>query len=515
MWIDREYIRLRCLHKDQAIYDGLHLVARRRSRPATTGAIQKAQKKHNVVVISVGATSRSDLERNFRYTASFLRHSLEAHELHGYSAVGAGSFASAAAFLGGMTAGEAWARSSGSFYDVLPLLWKEYSKEGHWTLYIEETPSEGAFVDPVDRGFLRKPTDHYPLAIASQMSVPDKAARSLEHDVGMSNDQPSICSGYRLRSKALLNYASDLIRASDGQPFFAFINLKDSSRHGANARVLDKPLKTFLANLKRQNVSVETTVVLLSDIGKSHWDTGIAGDGSGLPFCFVKLAPLLVERYLSVSSSLSVNQHRLTAPYDVHATLKALAALPGELSLQPTRHGQSLLAQIPTNRTCLDASVPKEFCACVEGSHVSSPQVRPETLQVARRALEFVNNATSSLLQLKQYCATFALWRVEYVDENPSPVTSAASTNASPIEKVLMILSTVPRAIFSVRARRIAASIEYGVEGDNKTANDESFHKLEIMDVDRIDRYADDVSKCIKFVNAKVRRYCYCKDIAL
>ncbi|XP_037561545.1 uncharacterized protein LOC119440736 [Dermacentor silvarum] len=295
MKLEAEYFKLRCLHKLDLIYSGLHLIARRRYRPTAA----KVAVKPSVLVVSIGDSSRNNFERNFRDTASFLRHSLNAHELFGYSAVGTGSFSSAAALLGGMTAGEAWSRSSGSSYDALPLLWNDYKKRGHWTVYIEETPSEGAFVDPVDRGFLRKPTDYYPVAMASQMSLPDEAARSLVPEVGISNEQPSICSGYRLRSKALLDYASELIRAGDRYPFFAFINLKDSSRGGAKARALDRPLKTFLANLERQGAFAETTLILLSDIGKSHWDTGITRDGSDMPFCFVKLPPFLIERFVS------------------------------------------------------------------------------------------------------------------------------------------------------------------------------------------------------------------------
>ncbi|KAH7963041.1 hypothetical protein HPB52_019342 [Rhipicephalus sanguineus] len=430
--LDAEYIKLRCLHNVTPIYEGLHLVARRRNRSADVETAAEPGKRHSVLVISVGASSRSDFERNFRYTANFLRHSPDTRELRGYSAVGAGSFPSAVALLGGMTGGEAWSRSSGSYYDDLPLLWNEYKKRRHWTLYVEETPSEGAFVDPVDRGFFRKPTDHYPSAMASRMSEPDETARSPEADVGISNEQPSVCSGYRLRSKALLDYASELIKAGNVQPFFAFINLKDSSRNGTKAHVLDKPMKTFLSNLERSNVSFETTLVLLSDVGKSHWDTRITGDGSGMPFCFIKLAPLLVKRsqtastaclteqtlrrYPSAASSLAINEHRLTTPYDVHATLEALAMLPGELSLKFTRRGRSLLAPIPANRTCIDASVPKEYCACAGTSHTNFPQVSPETLSLARRALEYVNNATSSLSRLKNQCATFVLWRVEHVD---------------------------------------------------------------------------------------------------
>ncbi|KAH8039686.1 hypothetical protein HPB51_008279 [Rhipicephalus microplus] len=507
--LDAEYFRLRCLHKANPIYDGLHLVARRSDHPADAKTTSKPKEKHNVLVVSVGASSRSEFERNFRYTADFLRHSLYSHELRGYSAVGSGSFPSAVALLGGMTAGEAWSRSAGSYYDALPLLWNDYKKTGHWTLYIEETPAEGAFVDPVDRGFLRKPTDHYPLAMASRMSAPDETDSSRETDSGISDKQPSMCSGYRLRSKALLDYASELAEAGAARPFFAFINLKDSSRNDTKAHVLDKPLQTFLASLERWNASSETTLVLLSDVGQSHWDTGITEHG--MPFCFVKLAPFLVKRYPWAASSLTTNERRLTTPYDVHATLKALATQPGELSLEPTRRGRSLLAPIPADRTCIDASVPKEYCACTDTSNQDSPLASPGTLSLARRALEFINNATSSLPSLKDQCTTLALRRVEHVDEHQSSVISS-STSAS--TKVLIIVSTVPPAIFSVRARKMTALTNDKAEAGGRSGTNQGHHESEITDVDRIDRYADGDSKCVSLVNFKLRRYCYCKDTA-
>ncbi|XP_050044898.1 uncharacterized protein [Dermacentor andersoni] len=211
---------------------------------------------------------------------------------------------------------------------------------------------------------------------------------------------------------------------------------------------------------------------------------------------------------------MSVNQRRLTTPFDVHATLKALALLPRKLSLEPTHRGRSLLASIPANRSCVDAFVPLDYCACVEGPQVDSPLASPGTLSLAQHALEFINNAIGSSPLLKDMCATYVLRRVEHVDDHQSRVTSATSINTSSSDNVLIIVSTIPGAIFSIRARMIPAGAEAEVKAGSRSSIRKG-HKVEIMEAERIDRYADDVSKCVKLANGKLRRYCYCKDIAL
>ena len=85
------------------------------------------------------------------------------------------------------------------------------------------------------------------------------------------------------------------------------------------------------------------------------------------------------ERYPAAAAALAANEQRLVSGYDVHTTLHHLLHL-GE-SVDPpaqqyerwraagnvsasVRWGVSLLDVVPEGRTCDQAGIPAEWCAC-------------------------------------------------------------------------------------------------------------------------------------------------------
>lgn len=85
------------------------------------------------------------------------------------------------------------------------------------------------------------------------------------------------------------------------------------------------------------------------------------------------------ERYPAAAAALAANEQRLVSGHDLHATLHHLLHL-GESAAPPSqqyaawaasgnvsaaaRWGVSLLDEVPAGRTCADASIPLEWCAC-------------------------------------------------------------------------------------------------------------------------------------------------------
>ena len=92
------------------------------------------------------------------------------------------------------------------------------------------------------------------------------------------------------------------------------------------------------------------------------------------------LLPRWVEdKYPEAAAALRKNEQRLVTGYDFHTTMHHLLHL-GESRAPPAeqypqwqaagnvteavRWGVSLLAEVPTGRSCDDAGVPPEFCQC-------------------------------------------------------------------------------------------------------------------------------------------------------
>ncbi|KAL3219913.1 hypothetical protein MRX96_005667 [Rhipicephalus microplus] len=83
------------------------------------------------------------------------------------------------------------------------------------------------------------------------------------------------------------------------------------------------------------------------------------------PFCFLILPRRFLRGYPEAVVQLEVNQRRLITPYDLHATLLSLLKLPA-FDPRPTNKGLNLFGAVPPERTCADAFIAPEFCACTD-----------------------------------------------------------------------------------------------------------------------------------------------------
>ncbi|KAG0413066.1 hypothetical protein HPB47_009778 [Ixodes persulcatus] len=105
-----------------------------------------------------------------------------------------------------------------------------------------------------------------------------------------------------------------------------------------------------------------------------------------------------------VVESLRINRNRLTTPYDVHATIRSLTSLP-DFDPRPTARGLNLFRQVPPWRTCEEAVIPFQFCACerAEERIEDNPTARPYALL----SLAFIN--TEAQRHFPGMCATWTL----------------------------------------------------------------------------------------------------------
>ncbi|XP_064486163.1 uncharacterized protein LOC135398708 [Ornithodoros turicata] len=297
--------------------------------------------RHNVLVLGLSSVSRINSHRHLVKTRRYLMEDLKSIELLGYNKVGDGGFSNQVPILTGLREQDV---PGGSFFDSLDFVWKKYAALGYRTLFLEESPVYGLFHYRA-KGFSEPPTDYHPRSIllAMEMLLPSKNS----HKCYGTNQSETDFS---------LNYTLSLLKFPDGHPLFGYTWLSSVTKHDVNApSKIDAMLKKFFQELQKSGVLHKTIVIFLSDHGMraSHADA---------------------------MENLERNQHRLTTPFDVHATLMELADLTSGLqdadgsrrqgkqqskrTTFQTTFGLSLLHEIPESRTCKDAFVSQHWCAC-------------------------------------------------------------------------------------------------------------------------------------------------------
>ena len=106
-------------------------------------------------------------------------------------------------------------------------------------------------------------------------------------------------------------------------------------------------------------------LLLMSDHGTHGiWyatDFEIGAAEHKLPVMYVLAPDWLMREKPHWAEALRVNQKRLVTVREVYESLRELAAWP-EAPDGPAR--PSLFTTLPASRTCADAGVPEQYCAC-------------------------------------------------------------------------------------------------------------------------------------------------------
>jgi len=108
--------------------------------------------------------------------------------------------------------------------------------------------------------------------------------------------------------------------------------------------------------------------------------------------------------------NLKVNRDRLSSPFDIYVTLQHILNLNLPIDDKPEAIScptcQSLFSELPFNRTCADAAVDKQWCACADFEAVD------EKTHVVRQATSFVLNQLNAELAALPRCAKLKLNKI-------------------------------------------------------------------------------------------------------
>nr|XP_050040400.2 uncharacterized protein LOC126537432 [Dermacentor andersoni] len=443
---------------------------------------RKARKRtpHNLSVLMLGldAVSHLNFDRHLAETGRFVREKLGAFELHGYNKVGENSYPNQMALLAGLKYFEADKVAQAGFYDNLnpSLIWRKYAARGYRTMFLEEWTQYSIFSSFQNKGFRRAPTDYYPRHAIMLM---EELAKNTEEELRVS------CLGPTMPSEVLLGYLAHFVNVMSERPFFAYAWFTELTHEWLNnAAYADEPVRRLLGDLHASGALNHTVLVFLSDHGLRFGDvrtTYIGRLEDIQPFAFLVFPPWFLEKNPEAARNLRVNQRRLTTPFDLHATLVELLDYP--VRKRPrTAHGLSLFSEIPGERTCSDAFIKPQWCACSVRDVASVPGALVRAL--ADRLVARVNGA---LARASRKCAEYQLLRV-------MDVTSLQATPAE-LEKnasdYLVVVKLSPGNVVLEGLVR--------VDGDYST---------ELMHISRVNKYKVQ-SYCAH--TRWLRKYCHCR----
>lgn len=505
------------------IYSNIHAVIQplRQDANKLPQEFQAQPPMPNVLVFGLDSVSRLSMMRLLPKSYEFLVNQLGAVVFRGMNKVGDNTFPNLVALLTGRTAYRQLHHPgpNGASFDSFPFIWKDFAEAGYETLFAEDFPEYGLF-NYLARGFDRPPTDCYlrPFWLAVEESFLMKSSSSL-------------CFGNVQKHMLQMEYLHrflDRSKKNGNRPYFAFSFLVEiSHEYMHQVAAADDDFVNFLSALKTGGHLDNTFLFFISDHGHrfdSIRQTFVGRLEERLPFFAVR--PPSRDDWLKKTGgklpnateflqTLISNSGRLTSPYDTFETLRDVLSLGrlGNFADKPVSDfGISLLRKIPANRSCEQAGVPSQYCACdaEEPLEVSSSLVHAAAVAAVDRVNSLIE---TGLGHVSNRCASLRLRRIHDARE----IFSSQATMSSGSNKVVVPVSYLnsnasvpsPKETGAVRRLRVTIEVDPSAAMFEATLvvdiGGTSFHVFE--DISRINKYGNQ-SACIE--HDILRKYCYC-----
>ena len=472
------------------IYENVHPVlnldkVRQRLRSNASQLSSPAlSRKLSVLVLGIDSVSRLNFMRAATTTE---KHLLETGwvRLNGYNKMADNTFPNLMAILTGQNQAQAYSRCKPTVpynLDRCPFLWHKFRDAGYVTGYGEDETGLNTF-NYLKVGFVEPPTDYYlrPYILACEKLLKVKKRFGLKY-----------CTGPETSFDRILDYAVEFARTFIDLPYLGFFWTTSVSHENANGlSSMDGRLVSKLRYMEREGVLNDTMIVFLSDHGM-RWgpirNTFVGWYEERLPFLYLWLPEWFRAERPDAYSSLLVNQHRLTSPFDLYETLREVLSLSGgQADPSPACAGcRSLFGPVPRERGCSDVGISTHWCACT--AFKSADPQDPLVLGGARVFLEHVD----SLLDADAYkdkkgrrlCAKLHLKKLHRVDR------AIDFANSTGLAFFYMIQVSPGDGKFEVTVRYH--------ENGTYTVSDH--------DVSRINSYATS-AKCL---DRGMKQYCHC-----
>jgi len=386
-------------------------------------------------------------------------------------------------------------------FDNYTFIWNELSSRGYRTLYAEDAPSIAIF-NYNKAGFHRPPADYYmrPFSLAME-------------DHGSVWNSGHDCVGARLETDVVLDWIFEFERRFRDAPHASFNFITRLTHEDVRkAAAADRPYEQFLRRLHDGGLLDRTFLMLYSDHGMRFGDlrrTYVGKLEERLPFVVVRLPPRLSRAHRRMSDALRVNAGRLTTPFDIYETLADLKDFDGRVRHgcdSTLRRGCSLLAEVPSERTCETAGVLPHWCTCHE--FVPVDPADPAVKRAADAVISYINDVLSvhrgrcarlellgdvvfeaRRIRARDDVIRFRNSRRDVLGRTVEFDTEVAAARNRVVEYQLTLETTPGGAVFETTVR---------CHGDSS---------VHIADISRINAYGDQ-STCIDVHSHK--KFCFC-----
>ena len=301
----------------------------------------------NVVMLGFDSVSAANFRRKMPKSINFLKRSLKTYFISGQTIVGDGTTPALTAMLTGLYEQETPEGRQGydnsAPIDKWPWIMNLYKERGYVTMMGEDDPTMGAFNLRL-RGFEDPPVHHYTRPF--WLALEERYER----------DEPGLCS----RSTFMVNYTLDYVlsyfAAYPNTPKFAFAFMSYLTHaHPNHLSYADNDIVRLFRTFVHRKYHDNTVIILFGDHGSRNDDVRNTMQGKleeRLPWLSISVPAWLEKKYPDITSALEHNQHIISSPFDVHATLRHVLTYPEEPRGEKT---QSLFRKLNYTRTCSEA----------------------------------------------------------------------------------------------------------------------------------------------------------------
>ncbi|CAM1292742.1 Uncharacterised protein r2_g186 [Pycnogonum litorale] len=477
--IDDEFVKITCTDLEEETFHEEFLsfvfVKRDVERRCAESAKEYPDQILNVVVLGIDSVSRLNFHRHFVRTKRLLMEN-DAIELKSFNKVGDATIENIVPLLTGKHLPYYWNESSGSSFDHLDMIWKDFARRGYKTMLAEDAPDFGMF-NFQKLGFIHPPTDYYfrPHMVAVHES--DVRMTSIHH-----------CIASKLEFKTVLDYGEQFLNTFLKSRYFGLIYLTRLTHNELNnAGYADIPTVDFLKHFFDRNE--RTAMVIMSDHGIRYGKIRSTFTGKleeRAPFMFLIFPKWFRNRYPAAMNNLNINRDRLTTQFDIYKTLKDILNFPASLASDDqdrrSEPGISLFTEVPSSRTCKDAEISRHFCVC---HHYRPVDVKSSAVKMsAYSVVKKINSMTQG-------------WREKCAELRLDIIMSAVSLNSAEI------LST--GSLYQLMLRVLPSGAEFEATVEHTTGDRFLIQGF----ISRINRYYNQ-SYCVD--RRDLKHYCFCVD---
>ena len=466
-----EFMEVLCLIRvERVIYQAFYAQIINKSAVEKSLETSKMREKFNVLLLGIDGVSHSRMIRQMPEVLSFLTTSLNTTVFKGFNKLGENTFPNMTPMLSGLMVDELekeklWKK--GEYFDKVPIVWKDYAERGYATQKAEDWADVGMFNYNI-KEFKEQPVHYYMRPIFKHMAKV------------YGNWRPK-CLAHRHETEFLLDYVQDFVLKFHKRGFFSVSHLTEIPHDSENnLSSIEEYFLNTLKNLDKKGALENTILLVYGDHGLRWGKIRISPVGyleERLPFFSIALPLRFKEKFPRHTANLEANKNKLVTFLDVHKTLLNLLDLK-ESSVPFSYDGKersiSLFSRILPNRTCADAHIPQEFCACIKYQTIS---LKNKT--VMRAAIHLLSNISAIVLPYNTKCTSLRL----------KEVVSAKLLDSKDPQIILIVV-----AVQAIPSKGIfEATIKYSKERDGFTI---------VGHITRINKYGNQ-SWCVNEVKLK------------